>query len=639
MKRIKVLVKFLIIFSISIIFILAIATSLFIYFFPKDKLLVIIKETAEKKLHQKVNIAQINYSLSGVTLSKIIISDSNNNFNNEKNFLTAEKVNLKFSLSSLLEKKLFIKHIKIFNPILNISYTDNKYNYEDILKVKNEKTLDKNESEEKKENNKTGIKTTISSLTIENAQINLLSCHKKITPLIGNYNLNLKIKFINKNHYNIPDIELVLPKNRGEINGNLNVEKKNFNYQINGNLKLKELLLSWTNQFNKSSSHPAIKINGELKNINANKNRASFNIDCKLLLTNKSHLLTNGHILISLNPFNLLLNNLKVHLNKSTFTIKNLKYQKNPKILNFKLYNIDLDINDIKSYSSKIPKKLYGKYKGQISLNNDKINAVLEVLNGGYNKKFISGINGKVVIENNNFKIEKLPVKYYNQNAIISIASIDNSYKNLIANIYIKEFILLEYLKKEKKEKTNTKSKNSHEKINIPVNIKGRINIGKFKIREFEFENIFLSYILFNSKLNIARLKTSFLNTDFIGNGNVDFNRTNPYFNFNVSFHDFKVQKLAKYSKNKKARFFGIANGKVNINFYLRNKNNFLEAINSKIQFQINKGKMVDTGIQNGLGIWLSPLKHKLKDLEFNRIYGNIYKNNIDYTINSFVFN
>ena len=48
---------------------------------------------------------------------------------------------------------------------------------------------------------------------------------------------------------------------------------------------------------------------------------------------------------------------------------------------------------------------------------------------------------------------------------------------------------------------------------------------------------------------------------------------------------------------------------------------------------------MVNTGIQDGLIIFLSELRYKLKDLEFNKIYGNLDISGKNFRINSFIFN
>ena len=63
------------------------------------------------------------------------------------------------------------------------------------------------------------------------------------------------------------------------------------------------------------------------------------------------------------------------------------------------------------------------------------------------------------------------------------------------------------------------------------------------------------------------------------------------------------------------------------------------ETLKGNAVFNVSKGKVVNTGIQNGLIIFLAELRYKLKDLEFSRIYGNIDIDGKDLTINTFIFN
>ena len=84
-------------------------------------------------------------------------------------------------------------------------------------------------------------------------------------------------------------------------------------------------------------------------------------------------------------------------------------------------------------------------------------------------------------------------------------------------------------------------------------------------------------------------------------------------------------------------RMFGTASGEANINFSYGQS--IFKSLKGNTEIVIDKGKFVDTGIQDGLGLWLSELKYKLKNLEFNKIYGNISLNNDTAIINSFIFN
>jgi hypothetical protein len=109
------------------------------------------------------------------------------------------------------------------------------------------------------------------------------------------------------------------------------------------------------------------------------------------------------------------------------------------------------------------------------------------------------------------------------------------------------------------------------------------------------------------------------------GKGSIDYSRNYPYLELSSSFSDIKMQNIANLSDKFKNRFFGIAAGNAEIGIKLDKDEDITKSLKGKIEFNVVKGKLVDTGIQNGLGIWLSGLKDKLKDLEFNKIYINSF--------------
>jgi len=89
--------------------------------------------------------------------------------------------------------------------------------------------------------------------------------------------------------------------------------------------------------------------------------------------------------------------------------------------------------------------------------------------------------------------------------------------------------------------------------------------------------------------------------------------------------------------ENRTGRIFGNAKARGNLRF-----NPFLQNIEDSLQgkcdFQISNGKIANTGIQDQLGIFLDPLKYKLKDLEFNTISGSITISGKSYRFNPLVF-
>ena len=106
---------------------------------------------------------------------------------------------------------------------------------------------------------------------------------------------------------------------------------------------------------------------------------------------------------------------------------------------------------------------------------------------------------------------------------------------------------------------------------------------------------------------------------------------------YSLNFKNIKIQDFPFQNQELKSRFFGFADG--NATLAILPGKNPEDTIKGKVVFNISKGKVVNTGVQNGLILFLAELRYKLRDLEFNKIYGNIDLDTGKYNINSFIFN
>jgi hypothetical protein len=70
-----------------------------------------------------------------------------------------------------------------------------------------------------------------------------------------------------------------------------------------------------------------------------------------------------------------------------------------------------------------------------------------------------------------------------------------------------------------------------------------------------------------------------------------------------------KINDLKFADDNLNNRLFGFADGSVNIGFGFRE--NMTETLKGNATFNVSKGKVVNTGIQNGLIIFLAELRYK----------------------------
>jgi uncharacterized protein involved in outer membrane biogenesis len=87
--------------------ILITGAALLFYFYPEESVLNIIKSKSESALGRKVEIGSLRYSIRGVILQDVTISDideSGTKLSDDKSLLKAEEAVIQFSLFSLLRK-------------------------------------------------------------------------------------------------------------------------------------------------------------------------------------------------------------------------------------------------------------------------------------------------------------------------------------------------------------------------------------------------------------------------------------------------------------------------------------------------------------------------------------------------------
>ena len=203
--------------------------------------------------------------------------------------------------------------------------------------------------------------------------------------------------------------------------------------------------------------------------------------------------------------------------------------------------------------------------------------------------------------------------------------------RKIILNIHAKEF-------KYFTDNVSTSGQNfSGNKIQSEIS--GLAEIENLDIDEYNLSNFYLNYSFVNGILNLNRINCKFSGGNIDANGFLDIKSNIPYVDLKLNFSDVKVQDVTKYNNDLAGRFFGTAKGNANIEFRIEKGKSLFESLKAKMEIEVDKGKLVNTGMQEGLSVYLSELKYKLKDIEFNKIYGNfsILENNC--YINSMLFN
>jgi hypothetical protein len=289
------------------------------------------------------------------------------------------------------------------------------------------------------------------------------------------------------------------------------------------------------------------------------------------------------------------------------------------------LPEFDFSISDIRSLIREVPDKLYGGASGNIRYSGEKVNGGITLVNTGFDSKnkLVSGINTELNISNNIFKNENLQINIMGNPCLISIASTDGLLEKIFLNISAGEFRV---------QKKDNGSK--HSSINLPFQLTGKISAKKVYAGPLTITGMNIVYSAAGKTIHIRKLGAYIMGGSVNGNGQIYMTGEVPRATLKTLFSGVKVQNLASLSDNFKGRMFGQADGRLNISCELGK--DILKTVKGKAEVIIDKGKLANTGIQNGLGIWLSELKYKLKDLEFNKIFLDVSLNGINYYINSF---
>jgi len=592
--------------------------ALFVYLYPKEKLLIIIVNNAEEALNRKISIKNINYSLRGVVLKKVILYEEKTA--DSGIFSSADEVILRFSIFSLLQLKLNLNKITLKNFDFNIVF--NKNGISNIGNLIKELSSQKGSS---------AIETKISNIELDNANIKLKNPPPLLKPLEGSYKLSTAIRIYDNKIIGIDDCKIQLPQKRGVVYPVLKINAGAEDLLLSGNVKLSNVSLLWVYRWGKNINVPYHIVNGEVKDLKITKNSIKGHVIAASTLKNSKKIVhVNGFCNVNRMKKTVFLSNIRGKINNSSFIINKLMFTFKGKLGQFKVTDIDSQFSDIQPILNFIPAKLFGHAIGNLALNNGKYNGKIKLIDSGFDsvEKTISNLNTEITIKNNSLKKSNIPLNIFGYPSSISIATLDNSFSKLFINLTSSKIKILKTEDKKQKKKLTIKP---------PIDI-----IFKINIKELEYESYKLLNFLFNSsisknKIDIKGFSGNIYGGQIFGRGVINITKFPHMASLSLKFNKIKVQDIVSKSKIFANRFFGIANGELKLKFKL--DNNIFNSITGKIIFNIDKGKLAGTGVQRALGIWLSELKYKLNDLEFNKIYGNFDIKGDKYKINSFIFN
>ncbi|HPJ42360.1 MAG TPA: AsmA-like C-terminal region-containing protein [Spirochaetota bacterium] len=601
--------------------------SLLFYFYPEESLLNIIKTKSETALGRKVEIKSLRYSIRGVILQGVKISDLDENNNilpDDKSLLEAQEALIQFSLLSLLRKEYTINTLYFKDLSIRWSFDNSgKSNIERIFESFKQKSAEEEQS-------KTSIK--INEIILTDCSLNLVNPPSDFKPLEGVYIVNGKLRLKKDNIFHLSETGIELPAGRGKLFPDISIDLTE-KLKFTGIIKLENCSLNWVYGFAKKNLKlPFETVNGIVDNFELQLPSVKGHAKVTSTLSrSKSIIHADGSCTVDIANKTVVIKDVKNRINNSSSVLDDLFISANAgEVRRFSVSNLNYSISDLRQLENSIPSGFSGNLKGNLSYNGAKFNGRMQISECSYKDRteVFSGLNTEIELINNIFKKESVPVKIFGSNFNVSLAATDSNFKS----IYV-------FIKGDKLDVNNISLSGgkSSSDFSFPINISGKIQVGEIIYDKFLFKNNHADFVATGKTIKLNRVDTSLLSGSLNGSGKIDLSGDFPTAHINARFNGMKVNDLKFANDNLNNRLFGFADGAVNLNFGFRE--NMTETLKGNATFSVSKGKVVNTGIQNGLIIFLAELRYKLKDLEFNKIYGNIDVNGRDLTINSFIFN
>ncbi len=625
----KHLTKYIIIpgaIIVSALIILISGAALLVYFYPEESVLNMIRSKVEDSLDRKVEINSLKYSIRGVLLNGVTVWDKDLSGEQSKTaILKSDEVIISYSILSILKKEYKINTLYLRKLSVRLAYDNTgKSNFGKLLEeIKNKASLSSGES-------KASFK--ISEIILTDCSLNLVNPPSDYKPLEGSYTINSQIKVENDKKLHLSETGVKLPSDRGILYPDIEIDLTD-KLKITGIVKLKNCSMNWLYSFKlKPLQLPFETVSGIVDNFVMSLPYFKGHANATSTLKNsKSILRAEGSCIVDIDKSTVVIKDVDSRINNSSAHLENLSIDYGlGTIPRFNVPDFNHSLSDLRALAPEIPSGFAGNLKGSVSYNGSKYNGKIRISDCSYRDRteIFSGLNTELEIKDNIFRKEEIPVKLFGSNFNVSIAATDNNFQR----IYV-------FMKGDKLDlnKISLSSGKSSADFYFPIDISGKILIGEMIYDTLVFRNNQADFAAAEKTIKINRLDTSVFSGTLSGSGKIDLAGDFPSAHINAKFNNMKIHEVKFKEENLNNRLFGFADGTANLGFSF--KENMTDTIHGNTTFSVTKGKVVNTGIQDGLIIFLAELRYKLKDLEFSKIYGNIDINGKDFMINSFIFN
>jgi len=593
-------------------------TAALYWLFPRERVRALAAERAEKALKRKVVIGGIDYSIRGIYLNDVTVHDGPT----EKDgvLAKAEQSRISMSLNALLRLRFDLNYISLEGFRLNIAWKDGVSNLGRLL--------------EDIAREKTSTKTKIKYINLAGARVSLVNPPDDLKPLAGTYGISGTADITDPKNIEVSDCVIHLPEKRGTLRtGTIHIEAGDGGaFTVKSDVKLDDCSLLWVYGWKSGGPLPFRSFDGTVKDLVVTPGEVTGHARGASQLPGGRLLTVDGFCKVTIPTRHTLVYNASGETGKSTAQLKTLSILKSGDIDRLVLPKLNVDFTDIRDLLPFLPNSLYGTAAGSLSLENGVVNAELKITGAslGHRKKIVSDINDTFRVVNNTFQKENIGVTVLDTPFRISVATTGKNFSSMVVNAEAREMTI--------DTGKDTDAGLDFSNVTIPVAVTGRVNLQKLDIDRYRFSQAFVAFSTRRKQVSINRVSARFMGGDIEGRGQIDFSRNAMDIETSFSFERVRVQNIAELSEKFKNRFFGTAKGRADLGLRASKGEETLKSMKGRLEFTITSGKLVDTGIQNGLGAVLSDMRYKLKDLEFDSIYGNFNILGSNYYVNLFQF-
>lgn len=615
MKPVKKPFKIGIAVTCTVLFALAALAAAVYYFFPVEKVKGIVARQAEASLARKVAIGHIRYGIRGIHLSDVTVFDGLTD--KDPLFAKIAECRLGIHLRSLLSLQMNFDYIDLEGLALDITYKNGISNIERFID----------------DYNKTPTSTKIDMVHLSGAQLTLKNAPENLKPLSGTYRLSSTIDISEKDIITASDTTIHLPENRGIIKtDNITVTTKEGSFLLKSNLTLERCSLQWVYGWKSGGPLPFRTFDGRITDLTITSKEVKGRAKGTSQVGEGKVIAADGSCTVTIATKHTLITSTEATMGSSSAQVKLLSIPASGNIDRLVVQKLSANLQDLQPLLSFLPANVRGNVSGSFSYENGVVNAELKITGGavGTDGKIARNINETIQIVNNSFRKENIPVTIFDTPFTISIATQGNKFNSFIVNANAKEMTIDSAISKSGGIGTSI--------VEFPADITGSLSIDKLFIEKYTFTGLKAAFAASRKQVEFSSFSAKCFGGEISGKSTIDFSRNEADIETMLSFQKIKVQQIAELNEKIKNRFFGTAQGKSEFSFRAGKEGEAMKTMKGKLEFTIANGKLVDTGLQNGLGAALSEMKYKLKDLEFSKISGGFSILGNNYYVNHFEF-